>query len=479
MARSNDFGATWTNPVKIDDAPGTGFTFFPTAAIDPNEGAIVVTWFEARSGVTGASGTLLLDLRARASFDGGVSWLPSVDVNDDTFDPGLSTSCRFCCTAGSCAPLAPQTLRIGEYNGVAFGQCAAHMVWPDDATCGSGFSDIFYDRDPELGGDLAPPVIVCPAHTSVGCNDSTAPSATGFATATDNCDLDPQIIYVDLPQPGNCPPSTVISSIQRIWTATDQAGNSNSCVQNISIVDFDPPVIMVPPQLLLASNVGFVNSGVAAVQNWAALASAVDACSAATLGYVLPAVFPGDVAPGITTNVTFSAADACGNGDFALSSVRITVPNGSGTRYCFGNGGAACPCGNAGLPSHGCNTSEGTGGVALTAQNFAPNGLGGGTVNFLATNFPVSAAVPGQLFNGTGVAGGGLGVVFGDGLLCVGGTLTRLSVNFSQNGAMLIPTVHGGGAGTFYYQLWFRNNPIGFCNPTAGYNMSNGVSLTW
>jgi hypothetical protein len=37
MARSSDFGATWTNPVKIDDTPGTGFFVLPTAAIDPNE----------------------------------------------------------------------------------------------------------------------------------------------------------------------------------------------------------------------------------------------------------------------------------------------------------------------------------------------------------------------------------------------------------------------------------------------------------
>lgn len=480
MARSNDFGATWTNPAKIDDAPGTGFAILPTAAIDPNEGAIVVTWFEARSGLTGVSGDLLLDLRARASFDGGLSWLPSIDVNDGTFDPGLSTNCRFCCTAGQCALAAPQTMRIGEYNGVAFGECAAHMVWPDDATCAGGFSDIFYDRDPELGGDLTPPSIVCPAHTSRGCNDSTDPTSTGFATATDNCDLNPNVIWVDVPQAGNCPPSTVLYSIQRIWTATDQAGNSNNCVQNISVVDFDAPLINVPVQLSLNSNVGFVNSNIAAVQNWANAATAVDACSMATLGFVLPAVFAGDVSPGLTTNVTFSAADECGNSDFALGSVRVTVPGGAGTRYCFGSGaGAPCPCGNGGLPLHGCNTSEGTGGVALTAQNFVPNGGGGGTVNLLGTNFPVSAAVPVQAFTGTAVAAGGAGIAFGDGLLCVGGTITRLGVSFSQNGAVSLPLVHGGGGGTFYYQLWFRNNPLAFCNPTAGFNFSNGVSLLW
>ncbi|MBL8858901.1 MAG: exo-alpha-sialidase [Planctomycetes bacterium] len=480
FSRSNDFGATWTTPTKIDDAPGTGFTFFPTAAIDPNEGAIVVTWFEARSGITGPSGDLLLDLRARASWDGGNSWLPSVKINDDTFDPGLSTNCRFCCTAGQCAPLAPQTLRIGEYNGVAFGECTAHMVWPDDATCGGGFSDIFYDRDPELGGDFTPPVIVCPPHTSVGCNASTHPQQTGFATATDNCDLNPSVSYVDLPVAGNCPPSTVISSIQRIWSSTDKAGNINTCVQNIAIVDFDAPVITVPPQLGLNSTVGYVNSSLAAVQAWANAATAVDACSAATLNFNLPPTFPGDVSPGITTNVIFSAADVCGNSDFALGAVRVVVPFGAGVRYCFGNGGGtACPCGNVGLPNHGCNTSEGTGGVALTAQNFAPNGGGGGTVNILATNFPPAAMVPGQLFSGTATVAGGAGVVFGDGLLCVGGTITRLGVAFSQNGATLFPVVHAGGAGARHYQLWFRNNPLAFCDPAAAYNMSNAVTLIW
>jgi hypothetical protein len=74
---------------------------------------------------------------------------------------------------------------------------------------------------------------------------------------------------------------------------------------------------------------------------------------------------------------------------------------------------------------------------------------------------------------------GGAGIVFGDGLLCVGGTITRHGVAFSQNGAVQFPLVHGGGAGTHHYQLWFRNNPLAFCDPAAGHNMSNGVSLTW
>ena len=35
------------------------------------------------------------------------------------------------------------------------------------------------------------------------------------------------------------------------------------------------------------------------------------------------------------------------------------------------------------------------------------------------------------------------------------------------------------GQGTFYYQLWFRNTPVMFCDPAAAFNLSNGWELTW
>jgi hypothetical protein len=39
--------------------------------------------------------------------------------------------------------------------------------------------------------------------------------------------------------------------------------------------------------------------------------------------------------------------------------------------------------------------------------------------------------------------------------------------------------MHGSGAGTFYYQLWVRSQPIMFCNPHAALGLSNDVQLTW
>jgi hypothetical protein len=35
------------------------------------------------------------------------------------------------------------------------------------------------------------------------------------------------------------------------------------------------------------------------------------------------------------------------------------------------------------------------------------------------------------------------------------------------------------GPGTFYYQLWFRDTPSSFCNPSTAFNLSNGRTLSW
>ena len=72
-------------------------------------------------------------------------------------------------------------------------------------------------------------------------------------------------------------------------------------------------------------------------------------------------------------------------------------------------------------------------------------------------------------------------VVFGDGLRCVGAPIVRLSANFAFGGSSVHIFGHGtmAGSGTFYYQLWFRNTPIMFCDPAAAFNLSNGRTLIW
>jgi hypothetical protein len=147
--------------------------------------------------------------------------------------------------------------------------------------------------------------------------------------------------------------------------------------------------------------------------------------------------------------------------------------------YCYGDGtGDPCPCGNVGAPGHGCNIPAGTGGIKLTVQSWLPDFTGGGEVDLVGTGFPVMAQGLSQLIRST--APQTPATVFGDGLLCVAPAgVVRISAVLSSNGVALNPAMHGAGAGTFYYQLWVRSQPIMFCDPNAAFNLSNGLELTW
>ncbi|MBK7875940.1 MAG: hypothetical protein IPJ77_09335 [Planctomycetes bacterium] len=81
------------------------------------------------------------------------------------------------------------------------------------------------------------------------------------------------------------------------------------------------------------------------------------------------------------------------------------------------------------------------------------------------------------------------GLVFGDGVRCVGGNLIRLGTLLSTAGSATYPgpgnvsvstrgaTPPGSGL-TARYQVYFRNAAAGFC-PPASFNVSNGWRLVW
>jgi len=94
--------------------------------------------------------------------------------------------------------------------------------------------------------DNTPPTITCPATLEVSCTDSTDPSATGMPTATDNCDSDPALTFVDSNVPTGEGCDGIEGSITRTWTATDACGNTATCTQIITIVDNEAPVITCP-----------------------------------------------------------------------------------------------------------------------------------------------------------------------------------------------------------------------------------------
>ena len=160
--------------------------------------------------------------------------------------------------------------------------------------------------------DTQAPVITCPADITLECDQDNSPVGAGSATAVDNCDPAVVITFSDAAAPGACPQESVIT---RTWTATDACGNSSNCVQTITVVDTQAPVITCSGDMSFNNDPGTCGATAPAIGT----ATAVDNCD--------PAVAITNDAPGTfplgATIVTWTATDACGN--FATCMQTITV----------------------------------------------------------------------------------------------------------------------------------------------------------
>ena len=203
---------------------------------------------------------------------------------------------------------------------------------------------------------------------------------------------------------------------------------------------------------------------------------------------------------GTTYNFRFDANSAPTQGavtigtfkDGANHQATVDVPGGStppGTPFCSGDSAALtpCPCGNAGADGHGCENSASTGGaVAYSTGTLSPDTLVITCVGELPS--ALSVFVQGDSYQ----ASGG---VFGDGLLCVSGTLVRIGVKGAVNGSVAYPqagdlSIRARSAalgdvippgGVRAYQVYYRDANPGFCPAPAGstFNASSGVLVTW
>ncbi len=162
----------------------------------------------------------------------------------------------------------------------------------------------------------------------------------------------------------------------------------------------------------------------------------------------------------------------------------IDVALTTGTGYCFGDGSAtACPCANASAvgANAGCLSSLGIGGT-LRADGLASVTSDGLTLR--GAQMPNSSAL---YFQGSATQSAGAGVIFGDGLRCVGGTIVRLGTKNNVLGESQYPEVGDASVsvrglvtapgGDRFYQVWYRN-AAAFCTVST-FNLSNGWSITW
>jgi len=183
--------------------------------------------------------------------------------------------------------------------------------------------------------DTLPPNITCPADKTIQCDESTDPSNTGSATATDVCFSNPAIGFSDVIVPGAC---LQAFQIIRTWTAVDACTNSSSCVQNTNVVDTIPPVIQCNAPGIIIPPDASISFTATATDNCSTPSveittfdctskkrrSKLESCVVDIVGSTINILNSGGVSDKITWTVR--ATDSCGNSSEQLCSTLVVNP---------------------------------------------------------------------------------------------------------------------------------------------------------
>lgn len=156
--------------------------------------------------------------------------------------------------------------------------------------------------------DNTPPSITCPADRIATANAGCAASSVNLGTpvTADNC----AIASVS----NNATSSYTLGVTTVTWTVMDNAGNTNTCTQHVTVTDITPPTLSCPPTVQVAANNGCNATGVNLGNPVAA-----DNCDVVSLTNDAPSTFPLG-----TTTVTWTAADISGNTATCTQTVKVT-----------------------------------------------------------------------------------------------------------------------------------------------------------
>jgi BNR/Asp-box repeat protein len=121
---SDDNGATWSAPKRVNDDSTANSQFLPKIALDPTTGKIAVVWYDARNdlgtGGTGDTDGLPNDdaqFWGAFSADGGASFSPNLQISAGTSNSHDSGN----------------GIDYGDYSGLSFYGGIAHPAWSDNS----------------------------------------------------------------------------------------------------------------------------------------------------------------------------------------------------------------------------------------------------------------------------------------------------------------------------------------------------------
>ena len=161
--RSFDGGMSWLPPLRVNDDTTTNDQFHPAIySFLPAPKEIFLAWYDKRNSPTDSA----IDVYVARSYDGGVSFGPNVRVSDASFAAP---------TSASGAPW------IGEYLWVTADANDALLAFTKRTN--DRFGDIFFDRIPTC--QIPPPTPYCTAKVnSLGCTPTIGSAGTPSASAT-------------------------------------------------------------------------------------------------------------------------------------------------------------------------------------------------------------------------------------------------------------------------------------------------------
>ena len=113
---SDDEGAHWSNPIRVNDDVGVGSQFLPHLSLDQSNGMIAMTWYDARN----SAGNNTAQYFGAFSVDGG-----------STFGPNFQISSGISNQANSVAAL--KKTDYGDYTANAFVNGRLVPVWADNS----------------------------------------------------------------------------------------------------------------------------------------------------------------------------------------------------------------------------------------------------------------------------------------------------------------------------------------------------------
>jgi hypothetical protein len=121
---SDDNGANWSDPTRVNDDATANSQFLPKIALDPTSGSIAVVWHDARNDLgTGAPGDTNGLPNDDAQFWGAFST-----------DGGASFSSNIQVSAGSSnSHDSGNSIDYGDYTGLSFVSGIAHPAWADNS----------------------------------------------------------------------------------------------------------------------------------------------------------------------------------------------------------------------------------------------------------------------------------------------------------------------------------------------------------